>query len=342
MAEIFGHSGRGLAERIGSLAQMVRVDSFTETEGAARGTRRLRLVNGGGIELELHPDRALDLGQMTVDGVPIAWVSPSGPVAPQFYEASGTNWLRTFGGGLLATCGLDSFGPASEDAGASFGLHGRIGAQPARVTRAEASAEGVVVEASARQTTVFGENLMLRRRVSSEAGSDTVIVADTVTNDGFAPAPHMMLYHINLGWPLLDETTTLSLPDGECHPRDPDAVAGAADWARMGPPTEGWREQVFRHDLPPSRPVNATITNRKLGIELSIGFDSARLPVLYQWKMLGQGHYVLGVEPSNCRNIFGRAAARAAGDLPFLEAGETVGYEIVFRIRRTKGASDKP
>jgi len=37
------------------------------------------------------------------------------------------------------------------------------------------------------------------------------------------------------------------------------------------------------------------LKNKKLGISLSIGFDTATLPYLTQWKMMGEGDYVLGL-----------------------------------------------
>lgn len=334
MPEVFGLAAAKLRERVGSLSQVARVDSFIEADGAARGARRLRLVNGGGIEVEIHPDRALDLGQITVGGVPIAWMSPSGITAPQFYEATGNNWLRTFGGGVLATCGLDTFGPPSEDAGQSLGLHGRIGAQPAQLLRQEATEDSVVVEGLVRQSSVLGENLLLRRRISSGIGSDSVVIHDVVTNEGFADSPHMILYHCNFGWPLLDADSVLEIPSVGVHPRDADAESGLHNWAEVGPPSPGWREQVYRHHFPGQSEVRARITNPRLGVEVSLSFGSEVLPFLYQWKMVGQGHYVLGIEPSNCGNVFGRAAARAAGELPILRAGESVEYTLEFRLRR--------
>lgn len=50
--------------------------------------------------------------------------------------------------------------------------------------------------------------------------------------------------------------------------------------------------------------------------------------------MSNQGHYVLGMEPSNSPNVFGRAAAREAGELSFLNPGETASYRLEFRLRR--------
>jgi hypothetical protein len=334
MPDVFGASRHDVRERVGALAQVARVDSFIEAEGAARGSRRLRIVNGGGLEIELHPDRALDIGQVTVEGVPIAWISPTGISSPESYEPEGQGWLRSFGGGLLATCGLDTFGPPSEDAGRTFGQHGRIGAQKATITRCEATPERIVVEATIRQAAVFGENFVLRRRISTEVGSDTVRLDDVITNESFSDEPHMILYHMNLGWPLVDERSVIDVPSIAVTPRDADAQGGLHVRSQLGAPVPGYREQVYLHTLDAGvRPV-VTVTNPVRGIQFTLTFSGEQLPYLYQWKMVGQGNYVLGVEPSNSPNVFGRAAARAAGELPILRAGESVEYGLEFRVRR--------
>lgn len=335
MPEVYGRPASGLRDYVGALGQVVRVDSFVEQEGAARGARMLRLVNGGGLEAEIHPDRALDLGRVTVDGIPVTWMSSTSITAPWFAEPEGTGWLRTFGGGLLATCGLDTFGPPSEDAGVKLGMHGRIGTLPATVTRAEATAEGCVIEGTVRQTAVFGENLALHRRITSAAGSDTITVEDVVTNDGVEDAPHMIVYHANLGWPLLDEAAVLDIPSSVVYARDADAEAGIDSWRRFDRPTAGFREQVFRHDFPEDSEVLVRLTNDSIGVEFSVAFTSTELPHLYQWKMTSRRHYALGIEPSNTPNIFGRRAARDAGELPFLAPGASARYRLDFRLRRT-------
>jgi len=335
MPEVFGRPPSELRDYVGTLGQVIRVDSFVEQEGASRGARMLRLVNGGGLEIEVHPDRALDLGRVTVDGIPVSWMSSTGITAPWFSEPEGTGWLRTFGGGLLATCGLDTFGPPSEDAGVTFGMHGRVGAIPATVTRAEATSDEVVVEGTVRQTAVFGENLLLHRRISSAVGSDTITVEDVVTNDGVEDAPHMIVYHANLGWPLLDEAAVLDIPSTAVHPRDAAAEGGIDNWRVFDTPTAGFQEQVYRHDFPAHSDVLVRLANDAIGVELGVAFSSAELPHLYQWKMTNQRHYALGIEPTNSPNIFGRRAARDAGELPFLAPGQSARYRLDFRLRRT-------
>jgi len=334
MADVLGRTPAELRRRVGRLSQVARVDQFVEADGPARGARRLRMVNGGGIELEVHPDRCLDLGAVTVGGLPLSWTSASGMTAPAAFEADGDEWLRTFGGGLLATCGLDTFGPPSRDRDTSLGLHGRVGAQPAELTRCEATATEVVVEGRVRQAKLFGENLVLHRRISSELGSDRVVLRDVVTNEGFDDSPHMILYHVNLGWPLLDEDAVLRLPAATTVARDEDARAGLDAWQELTAPRAGWREQVYRHEFGDADRVAVGIDNARLGLSLELEFATAQLPWLYQWKMLGEGAYVVGLEPTNCGVVGGRAAARAAGQLPTLAAGESVTYELAFVLRR--------
>jgi galactose mutarotase-like enzyme len=304
-----------------------------EDDGPARGARRIRLINGSGLELEAHPDRALDLGRVTAYGIPLAWLSPTGIAAPGLVENTGTDWLRTFGAGLLTTCGLDTFGPPSEDDGGTFGLHGRVGGIPARVSRREVTEQAVVVEGVVRQAAVLGQNLALHRRIELPLGRPVIRVRDVVTNEGATPAPHMVLYHCNLGWPLVDADTVLEVPSRAVEPRDDVARAGLGTWSTFAAPDPGYREQVFRHELDPGENW-ARVTNAELGLALTLTFSRDTLPFLYQWRQLGVGDYVLGLEPANCATLAGRRAAREAGLLPVLQPGQSVEYRLEFEVTR--------
>jgi hypothetical protein len=331
LTEIFGVPVDAALQRVGSLGQVARVESFVETDGPGRGTRRLRVVNGGGLEFDVHPDRALDLGAATLDGMPLAWLSSTGIASPAAYEPEGRGWLRTFGGGLLTTCGLDSFGPPADDEDGAAGMHGRIGASPATLTTVDASAERITVSGSVRQTAVFAENLVLRRSITTGVGTTAVTVEDTVTNDGSASTPHMVLYHVNLGWPLLDEDATLEIPHASVEPRDADAAEGLGRQYGFDTPTAGFREQVYIHQGGSER--YASLTNKARGVRFTLRYSDT-LPAIFEWKMTATQHYVLGLEPANTPEIGGRAAARASGRLPRLEPGQSVDYRIDFEVER--------
>lgn len=331
MAEVFGLALEDALQRVGSLDQVARIESVVEGDGPARGTRRLHVVNGGGLEFDLHPDRALDIGAASFDGVPLAWLSSTGFAGPGSYEPEGRGWLRTFGGGLLTTCGLDSFGPPADDEDGVSGMHGRIGHLPARLTRAEASRDRVTVCGTVRQTAVFAENLVLRRRVTTVIGSAVVSVEDTVTNEGSSSSPHMVLYHVNLGWPLLDEGCVVEIAHASVEPRDSDAQEGLGRQYEIGGPVRDFREQVFIHRAGSER--TATVTNEARGLRFTLRYSDT-LPAIFEWKMTATQHYVLGLEPANTSEIGGRAAARAAGTLPRLEPGESIDYRVDVEVER--------
>ena len=64
----------------------------------------------------------------------------------------------------------------------------------------------------------LAENLVLRRCISTNLGSNRIRIEDIITNEGFDPAPHMLLYHFNLGFPLVSENTHLHLYAEETLP----------------------------------------------------------------------------------------------------------------------------
>src|SRR5579859_2577291 len=134
MAHLFGrsYSRQELMQRIGDLSQVGGVEPFDLVEGNTKGVRGLRFRTGSGFIFTVLPDRAMDIVAAEFNGQSLCWHSSTGPVAPAYYEPEGAGWLWGFFGGLLTTCGLTNTGPAGEDAGGPYGLHGRIAYVPAR------------------------------------------------------------------------------------------------------------------------------------------------------------------------------------------------------------------
>ncbi|MDX2163744.1 MAG: aldose 1-epimerase family protein [bacterium] len=324
-----------LLQHVGEMRQIAGVSAVEGADGPERGARCFDVYTDQ-LAFRVLADRALDLGACRFQGTPLAWQSPAGDAHPAHYEAGGAGWLRTFGGGLLTTCGLDQFGAPNTDGGESFGLHGRISTTPAREisARADWDANGgytIEIGGEVRQARLFGEYLTLRRAITTRLGEAAIHITDDVTNHGYAPQPHMILYHFNLGWPLISPAAGLHLPVTETHPRDPAAVAGLESWSRFQPPAPGYAEQVFRHVLERG---SAEVVNPESGLRLTLEYDHGALPHLFQWKMMGQGAYVCGLEPANSSAIQGRAHARAVGDLPHLQPGETRRYTLKVAVSR--------
>jgi hypothetical protein len=323
-----------LLSRVGQMDQLAGIRLVEAGEGKARGCRLLDVWTGTGLRFQVNADRALDISSCSFKGMALAWRSPAGDVHPAYYEAKDLGWLRSFAGGLLTTCGLDQFGVPNADGSTKLGLHGRISNCPAVQVyhRAYWDGETYALEISGeiRQAALFSENLVLRRRITTSLGSNHIRIEDVVSNEGFDPAPHMLLYHFNLGFPLVSEHSMLHLQSPQTQPRDEDAQTGLPDWNRFQPPTPGYREQVFIHQPAADQQGTATVElrNPKIGIGLRWRYQTANLPYLMEWKMMGAGAYVVGVEPANCNGLGGRAAARELGLLPMLEPGESREYSI--------------
>ena len=128
-----------LRERIGSMRQVAGIRRAELEDGKGRGMRILDVNNGSGLNFTVYPDRGMDIGEASFKGIPVAWITPNGPVAPQFYDAKGLNWLRSWGGGLLTGCGLMNVGGPNASGGEEHGLHGRLSHTPAGQVNAKAA-----------------------------------------------------------------------------------------------------------------------------------------------------------------------------------------------------------
>jgi hypothetical protein len=332
------HDLNELRRRIGDVSQLVSTRAARLSDGSEDGVRVIDARAAGGLSAMILADRGLDLGAVWAAGHQVSWQSTTGAVHPAYF--SEPTWLRSFHGGLLTTCGLQNVGLPSVDQGIPHGLHGRISNIPARnVSHRVVEENGrLVAEASGemRETDVFGSDLLMRRRIRLPMGETVVHVEDEVVNQGFAPAAVLILYHVNLGYPVVADGARLIGPPAEVVGRDERAQGAVADHGSFPPPEDGFAEYVYEHRLRDRDAAEASITlaNPSFaptgGIAATVSFDPRRLPRLWQWRMLGPGMYLTGLEPANC-GLAGRAAEREAGTLPMLEPGEARRFGISVR-----------
>jgi hypothetical protein len=342
MPDLFGRgwSRRELARRVGRLDQVAGVRLVTLGDGGARGVRVLEFRTGTGFAFEVVVDRAFDIGRCELRGVPLAWTAPVGVEGPWYSEPEGLGFFRTFGGGLLATCGIEHALFMAEDTAAQyhyppkpteqFGLHGRVSNRPARLSGYGERWDGdeclLWAEGETLVATLFGEQLMLRRRVEARVGESRLRIHDTVENVGHDPTPHMLLYHVNVGFPVVDDGSELLVAARGVVARGDHSVEG---YARIAAPAAGFVEQVFEHELAGEADgqVPVAVVNRRLGVGVYQVFRRDQLPHHFVWRMLGEGTYVVGIEPSTNRTA-GRLDARERGELIVLAAGETREYDL--------------
>lgn len=351
MVRLFGvnYDKGELYRRIGDISQVGGAKYYELRDGSEKGVEALDFRTGGGLRFTVLPGRRMDVSYAEYKGVPLCWRSPTGDVASWFYEPEGMGWFRSFYGGLLVTCGLTNAGAPSVDEDVALGLHGRASNIPARNVAFGERWEGdeCILQAKGivRETMVFGENISLERLIEAKLGENRLHINDRVENHGFSRTPHMILYHINIGFPIVDKDSILIAPVSSVKPRDKEAEERAEEYNRFSDPIPGFKEKVYYLDMKANKDgyVYAAIVNRNFmhgkGIGVYVRYKKAQLDYFIEWKMMGEGIYVVGMEPANCK-VEGRARMRKEGTLKFLDPGEVRNYELEIGVLESSSEID--
>ena len=334
-----------ILRRVGNVCQIGGTRHYALTEGRAKGIAAIDFDTGAGLRFTVLPDRGMDISAATYKGTNLVYSTPNGEVHPSYYEPQGLGWLRTFFGGLLTTCGLTYLGAPGKDGDEDLGLHGRYATTPARQVcdHSRWVQDDYVLEASGvmEESALFGDKLRLMRTISTSVGSKSLLIHDVVENVGYRSSPFTILYHINPGFPLLDASSRARVTAIESIPFNERSAQGMSEMLTFSDPVPGYQEQNFTHRVGCDADGNAcaALINRDLhgGLGLTIRFDGRALPYLSEWKMMGEGDYVMGLEPCNapCEN---RASLRKKNLLPFLAPGEV--KEIRLEIGILEGAAE--
>lgn len=345
--ELFGRKWTkdGLLKKVGDISQIGGIRLMELREGNEKGVDVAEMRSGSGFRAIILLSRGIDIGYAEYKGMPLCWRSAVKDAHPAFFEPEGLGWLRTFYGGMMNTCGLTYAGAPCEDNGKQLGLHGRASHTPATNICTEGEWQGddyiLTLKGKIRETAVFGENISLSRTITMKIGESKLLVCDIVENMGYQETEHMILYHVNTGFPVLDEGSEMLSPTISAVPRDEEAEKGKEEYNKFSAPIPGFKEKCYDHKAKADKNgfVHSAIVNRKLnngeGLGLYIKYPIAELPFLIEWKMMGEGTYVVGMEPANCF-VTGRAKARAKGTLQFLKPGEKREYHLEIGVLSSK------
>ena len=330
--------------KISNHLQLGGIETSVLDNGLGRGTRIAWVNTGTGLRYKVVLDRAMDIADTFFNQHSLAWLSHAGVTFPQPFSDRGLNWLRTFGGGLLTTCGLSHIGSPEADAFGERGLHGQISNLPAEVESIiqpdpftgslEMSLTGRM-----RQTQALGPSLELKRTISGTLGQAVIRIQDEISNLGNTTVPHMLLYHFNFGWPLADAGTEI-IWQGAWQPREnePDIkiFREGNNFRQCLPPADehsGTGEEAAFIDITPDNTGRCTcgLYNNKLDIALALRFKKAQLPWLTNWQHWGKHEYVTGLEPGTNPPI-GQAKAREQHQLIQMAPGEKRCYEVEIEV----------
>jgi Domain of unknown function (DUF4432) len=357
MVDLYGRSlsRRDVARHTGMLSQFAGVRLMTLEDGVERGIRMLEFRTGTGFRFTVLVDRALDVADCEFRGAAIGWHSPSGFRHPGLHEYEGEGglaWLRSFSG-LVVTCGLDHILFMHSDTAEHYhyvhrktvdsSIHGRISTIPARLTDYGEVWDGdectLYCEGLVQQSTVFGEDLHLVRRIEAKVGSNAFVLKDRVVNHGFYRTPHMFLYHINVGHPVVDEGSRYLAPirktvwaSHEAQYRD--QMVG---YRTLPGPRERFHEQVWQHEMvaDANGRVPVAIVNERFDGGRGLGFvvesSKAEFPAQFEWQNLQEGQYAVGLEPST-NHVMGKPFAEERSELIWLEHGDEKHYTTRFAV----------
>ena len=269
-------------EKISNFQQVASVRRYTLSEGKQKGLEVIDCDNGT-IRFLLNVSRGLDVMQLYHKGQNVSFVSKNGFVAQE------VPFLNRFEGGMVYTCGLDSVGGRE-----GFELHGTYHKIPAEVICAKCDEQGIVVEAVIRDTALFGQNLVMRRTITSAIGSDSVQIEDRLTNLGYKDQPYCLLYHTNVGYPMLDEGAKVILDELECTPRTAWSEQNLDTRLSVEHPTDDNEETCYFMTL--GKP-EVSVVNPKIGKKFTLSYSEDTLPCFVEWKSMVSGDYALGLEP---------------------------------------------
>jgi hypothetical protein len=346
------HSVRALRQRYGALDAYADIRLVTLGDGAERGVRVLEMRTGSGLEAEIVIDRTFDIGRLALNGTTLSFHTPAGYRSAAHIDAhaeGGQGWLTGMNG-FLGTCGFDHIRqPETETAQhaplhptqeIAYPLHGAGAHQPAKLIGYgidEDTAEPMIwCEGEVTQSMMFRGALRLRRRIEAPLGGTRFILRDKVTNIGATDMTNMMLYHCNLGYPLVDANTVVTMNEttevwrgcdhDPCAPVGPEPKVPVSELSVHKPNTKDGMATCRVH-------------NPDTGQSVRISYSTDTLPYLQLLRLRGAGCTMIGVEPCSTA-ARSRQGARKARKMPILKPGESRSFALEVTVEASSSSRE--
>lgn len=266
--------------KINHALQTCYIRRYTLTDGKENGLKVIEL-NNNVLRVLLNESKALDVMQVWYKGMNVNFVSKNG------FTAREIPFIKRFEGGMIYTCGLDCVGGRE-----GFELHGSLHNTPAQVI--SISQENTLqVKALIDHTALFGENLQLQRTVTLSGYN--ILLDDTLVNIGKKPADYCILYHINIGYPMLDEGVEILADLEAVQPRNEYSAAYLQERDVFTASQDDAQERCY---FLSNRGNTISAQNRKLGKKITLTYSKDTLPALVQWNSPVSQDYALGLEPA--------------------------------------------
>ena len=319
-----------MKDYIGNPLQIKGVEQYVLQNGKGNGMHFLNIRNGLGLEIWISLDRAGDVSRVNFKGDNIGYFAPCGYVAPQYYDNRGTGFLKSFTAGFFTTCGLSAVGSPCIDDGEELPLHGTISHIPSEICAIEETEKELIIKLRTRDTVLFGRKLVMNRVYTISYTENVFTVNDTVTNEADTQSPYMIMYHCNMGYPLLNENSLVKIPNNAVQARNEHARKYIDSALQMEKPQSCYEERCYYYDVKENDNIaKVGIFSSNINKGLIMEYDKKALPCFTEWKMMGKTDYVLGLEPGNCTPD-GRNVLRENNTLKFLQPDQSATTTIKF------------
>ncbi len=269
--------------KISNFAQIAYVRRYVMSGGKEDGLRVIE-VNNGKLRFLLNESKALDLLQLWHNGTNISFVSKNG------FSKREIPFMRRFEGGMMYTCGLDDVGGRE-----GYELHGNFHNNPALVIECRCDESGIKIVSETDDTELFGHNITMRRTITTDILSDELNITDELINRGTKTENYALLYHVNVGYPMLDEGVTITSDATSVTPRN--------DWSKQQIKNRTTRvlpvdnEQETCYFITNKTP-QILVENKKINKTFKLSYSDDTLPYFIQWNGGASQDYALGTEVS--------------------------------------------
>lgn len=319
-----------MKDYIGNPLQIRGAEPYVLQHGKGNGMHFLYIRNGLGLEMWISLDRAGDVSRLNFKGDNMGFFAPCGYVAPTYYDGVGAGFLKSFTAGFFTTCGLTAVGSPCVDDGEELPLHGTISHIPSELCAMEETEKELIITLKIRDTSIFGRKLVMDRVYTVSYTENSFTVSDTVTNEADTESPYMILYHCNMGYPLVSENSVVKIPHRSVAPRNEHAKAFINTALQMEKPQPRYEECCYYYDVKGNNNLaKVGIFNGDINKGLIMEYDKKSLPCFTEWKMMGKTDYVLGLEPGNCTPD-GRDVLRENKTLKFLQPDQSATTTVKF------------
>jgi len=342
--KLFGKemSQKEIMDRIGDISQLGGIKSYELNDGFSRGIRAIDINTSAGLYMTVLIERCLDISYLSYKSIPVSWRSAVPVTHPSYFESKWDEWLRTFYGGLFTTCGFTYCGFPCTDDGIEYNIHGRAANLPGYNVCSETVWEDNTfkfhINGKVREVKHGSEKVELSRKITTIMDEPKIIIEDKIKNIGSIKSPLMILYHFNIGYPIIDGTSELIEPESNVFAKDDISKKGFANYKNFAPPTQNYENELYFHEIKPDSNgyANIAIINEKFndgeGIGIWLKYKKDTLPCLTQWKLLRKGgEYVCGLEPGN-NFVTSKEDARRDGTLSYLLPEEEKIFKLEFCI----------